>query len=72
MKASNQPLGIGCLGPQYMYAHDHYYSMGDHFFNMATQKGQVGILPAVKKCFVTAGQNLKNIVDKVDNPEKKA
>ena len=54
-----------------MYAHDHYYTVGDFYFNMATQKGQVGILPAVRKCFVIAGQNLKTIVDKVDSPEKK-
>ena len=29
---------------------------------MATQKGFLGVLPAVKKCFAIAGQNIKNIM----------
>ena len=72
MKVSKQPVGVGCLGTQYIFAHDFYYNMGDYYFSMATTKGVFGILPAVKKCFLIAGQNLKAILDVVDNEQKKS
>lgn len=38
---------------------------------MATNGGVTGILPAVKKCFLFAAQNLKRVID-VAGEEKKA
>ena len=36
LKPSKLPVGVGCLGNQYMFAHDFYYSLGEYYFNMAT------------------------------------
>jgi hypothetical protein len=54
-----------------MMAHDWYEVVGQHYFNLATQKGQLGVLPAVKKCFAIAGQNLKQIMDITPDPARK-
>ena len=70
IKASKQPVGIGCLGAQYIFAHDFYKTLGEYYFNMATNGGVTGILPAVKKCFLFAAQNLKRVID-VAGEEKK-
>lgn len=51
-------------------AYEYYYQLGDYYFKMATEKGFHGILPTVKKCFVIAAQNIKVIMEKVDNPQK--
>jgi len=64
-------VGIGCLGSQYIFAHDFYKTLGEYYFNMATNGGVTGILPAVKKCFLFAAQNLKRVID-VAGEEKKA
>lgn len=45
--------------------------MGDHFFSIATQHGQLGILPAVKKSYATAAINLKQIIDVCQEPDRK-
>ena len=71
LKPCKFPIGIGCLGSNYIVAFDYYKNLGDHYFKMATEKGFLGILPTVKKCFLIAGQNLKIIMDKVDDPVKK-
>ena len=55
-----------------MFAHDFYEQMGNHFFSLATSSGHTGILPAVKKCFVIAAQNLKNIISVVQDSDKKS
>lgn len=46
-----------------MAAYDYYYSLGDFYFKMATDKGFHGILPAVKKAFHIAGINIKQVID---------
>lgn len=59
MAKSNAKVGLGCLGAQYLYAHDYYTQLGDYYFTMATQKGFAGILPTVKKCFTIAAVNIQ-------------
>ena len=71
IKPSNQPVGLKCLGAHYMMAHDFYKSMGDFFFDLASKKGQLGILPLVKKCYFFAAQNLKNIIDAIPSDSDK-
>lgn len=70
IKPSKQPVGIGCLGAQYIFAHDFYKTLGEYYFNMATNQGVTGILPAVKKCFLFAAQNLKRVIDVTEEVKK--
>jgi hypothetical protein len=37
-----------------MFAHDFYKGIGDYYFDLATKKGQLGILPLVKKSYFFA------------------
>ena len=55
-----------------MMSHDWYESIGQHYFDLATKKGQLGVLPAVKKCFAIAGSNLKQIIDITPDPSRKS
>lgn len=71
MMPSKEPVGLGCLGSRYMFAHDFYKDMGDNFFLIATQHGQTGILPAVKKAYTIAAMNLKQVIDVCMEPERK-
>jgi chromosome condensin MukBEF ATPase and DNA-binding subunit MukB len=54
-----------------MFAHDFYKAIGDHYFSLATQHGQTGILPAVKKSFAIAASNLKAVISVCQDAEKK-
>lgn len=54
-----------------MFAHDFYKNIGDRYFSLATQHGQLGILPAVKKAYKIAAINLKQYVDVCRDQEKK-
>lgn len=43
----NQPIGLKCLGSNYIMAYEWYMNLGDYYFKMATDKGFLGVLPAV-------------------------
>ena len=70
LKPCKEPIGLACLQGQYMFAHDYYEVLGNHFFEMA-KSGQTGILPAVKECFAIAGKNLKTIIDATPDADRK-
>lgn len=55
LRPCKYPIGIGCLGANYLVAYEYYVNLGDYYFKMATEKGFSGILPTVKKCYVIAG-----------------
>lgn len=68
---SKQPVGMACLGSQFMFAHDLYKNIGDRYFTLATKHNQFGILPAVRRAYKIAAINMKTIMDVSQDIERK-